>query len=82
MSGARGVKSGGARAAGPMTTTVVRAAMALARGLALSLPSAEAPTRVYAQRWQSAVAESLMSCAAGSARRRWRSHGPIAPGSP
>ena len=37
------------RAAGPMKTTVVRAATALAPALALWLASAEAPTRVYAQ---------------------------------
>src|SRR5258706_3709767 len=70
------------RAAGPMKTTVVRAATALAPALALWLASAESSTRAYAWGWQSAVAEPLMSWAAGSARRRWRSRAPFAPGSP
>jgi hypothetical protein len=68
--------------AAPMKTTVVRAAAALAPALALWLASAEASTRAYAWGWQSAVAEPLMSWAAGSARRRWRSRAPFAPGSP
>ena len=48
-------------AAVSMTTTVVRAATALAPALALWLASPEALTRAYAQDWQPAVADWLLS---------------------
>src|SRR4051812_28275636 len=70
---------------GLMKTTAVGTATALAPAPALWPDSAEASTRAYAQGWQPAVADWLMSLpmsSAGSARRRWRSRAPFVPGSP